>query len=207
MTPTLDHVILAVRDLEAVAVELRDELGLEARRGGRHPGWGTGNRIVSLGPATYLEVVAVHDARAASATPFGRLVQEASKDGHGLAAWAVAVSEDELEAHAARLGLEITRHERPRPAGGMLRWRLAGLERAIAEPLLPFFLAWDDPDVHPARDAAPPAGSLKRLELSGDAAALAAWLGPNDLPVRVSPGPPAVSRVVLRTRYGEHTLP
>jgi hypothetical protein len=89
----------------------------------------------------------------------------------------------------------------------MLRWRLAGLEHAIAEPLLPFFIAWDDLAVHPARDAAPPGGSLKRLELSGDAEALERWLGPNDLPVRVEPGPPGVAGVVLRTRYGEHLLP
>lgn len=47
--PRIDHVIYAVGDLEADAARFRDELGLESVVGGRHPGWGTANRIVPLG--------------------------------------------------------------------------------------------------------------------------------------------------------------
>src|SRR5207253_9345067 len=52
----LDHVLIAVDDLAAAARELEARHGLASIRGGRHPGWGTANRIVPLGQ-TYLELV------------------------------------------------------------------------------------------------------------------------------------------------------
>jgi hypothetical protein len=48
--------------------------------GGRHPGWGTANRIVPLGN-TYLEVVAAVDAAEADGSPFGRWVAAAPSGG------------------------------------------------------------------------------------------------------------------------------
>ena len=39
----LDHLVIAVSDLAAPT-------GYESIEGGRHPGWGTANRIVPLGP-------------------------------------------------------------------------------------------------------------------------------------------------------------
>src|SRR5687768_15600144 len=45
----LDHVLVAVTDLAAAARTIEAEYGLMAEEGGRHPGWGTANRIVPLG--------------------------------------------------------------------------------------------------------------------------------------------------------------
>jgi Glyoxalase-like domain len=69
----LDHVLVAVPDLAAAARVLEEEHGLTAIEGGRHPGWGTANRIVPLGDS-YLELVAVVDAGEAARSPFGRWV-------------------------------------------------------------------------------------------------------------------------------------
>jgi hypothetical protein len=41
----LDHVLLAVRDLQAAGSILEDRYGLASIEGGRHPDWGTANRI------------------------------------------------------------------------------------------------------------------------------------------------------------------
>jgi hypothetical protein len=49
----LDHVLIAVSDLAAAAREIEVRYGLVSIEGGRHPGWGTANRIVPLGE-TYL---------------------------------------------------------------------------------------------------------------------------------------------------------
>jgi hypothetical protein len=60
VTLELDHVLIAVIDLDAAASAFAADHGLDSVTGGRHPGWGTANRIVPLGE-TYLELVAVVD--------------------------------------------------------------------------------------------------------------------------------------------------
>ncbi|HEY8778025.1 MAG TPA: VOC family protein [Gaiellaceae bacterium] len=69
----LDHVLIAVGDLAAAAHEFEVEHGLASIEGGRHPGWGTANRIVPLGKS-YLELVAVVDQDEAARSDFGRWV-------------------------------------------------------------------------------------------------------------------------------------
>jgi len=62
----INHIMYAVRDLDTAAARFADEHGLVAVAGGRHPGWGTENRIVAPGGA-YLELVQVADPARASA--------------------------------------------------------------------------------------------------------------------------------------------
>ena len=78
-----DHVILAVDDLDAAAGALEEREGLASVAGGRHPGWGTSNRIVPLGES-YLELVTVVDAEEANGSGFGRAVLRALDDGRPL---------------------------------------------------------------------------------------------------------------------------
>ncbi len=61
MITRLDHVVLAVADLEA-AVERFRTLGFSVMRGGEHPGFGTENAIIRFG-LDYLELLHVRDAR------------------------------------------------------------------------------------------------------------------------------------------------
>ena len=178
----LDHVLIAVPDLDA-------EQELVSVEGGRHPGWGTANRIVPLGDA-YLELVAVVDGVEAAGNPFGRWVAESS----GPFAWAVRT--DDLDAVAERLGLVIGAGSRARPDGTMLRWRSAGIEQAAAEPLLPFFIQWEEGTVLPGQAGAPQ-GRLQELRLRGEASHLDDWLGPHDLPVVVAAGEPGVDSFAL----------
>jgi hypothetical protein len=193
----IDHVIAAVTDLPAAARELAERHGLTSIEGGRHPGWGTANRIVPLGEA-YLELVAVVDAAEADASAFGRWVASAASTSLRPAGWAVRTGE--LDRVAARLGVGVLTGSRVAPDGRLLRWRLAGTAEAAAEPPLPFFIEWGEgvdppghaPVVHPAGLAA-----IAEVELSGDAARLASWLGEHRLPLSLREGPPAVTGVVL----------
>jgi hypothetical protein len=175
----IDHVLYAVADLESGANRFEEDLGLESVRGGEHPGWGTANRIVPLGP-DYLELIAVADPAAAAASEFGRLVLDA---GERLVGWAVAT--DDIDSVAARLGLEPQRGSRTRPDGVRLAWRLAGVADALRSGgELPFFIQWDGPSLlHPGGDPSAPAG-ISWVEVTGDEAALRAWLGGAELPVR-----------------------
>jgi hypothetical protein len=188
----LDHVVFAVADLEAAARELEARLGVASLAGGRHPGWGTANRIVPLGGA-YLELVAVVDASEAAGSAFGRWVAAAASDRLQPTGWAVRT--DDLDSVAARLGLEIAASSRTRPDGSVLRWRLAGAEHAALDPSLPFFIEWGEGVPLPGGEGV--RMMLTELRLRGDERRLQGWLGPNELPLRLVAGSPAVTAVVL----------
>jgi hypothetical protein len=188
----LDHVVFAVADLEAAARELEARHGVVSLAGGRHPGWGTANRIVPLGGA-YLELVAVVDAAEAAGSAFGRWVAAAASDRLQPTGWAVRT--DDLDSVAGRLGLEIAANSRTRPDGSVLRWRLAGAEHAALDPSLPFFIEWDEGVPLPGDGGA--LMMLRELRLRGEARRLEGWLGPNHLPFRLEAGSPGVTAVVL----------
>jgi Glyoxalase-like domain len=125
----LDHVVIAAADLDAAARELETRHGLASVLGGRHPDWGTANRIVPLGDA-YLELIAVVDEATVARTVPGRWVLSAEA-GQPLG-WAVHT--DDLDAIAGRLGLTPSAGSRVTPDGEILRWRSAGLERVTRSP-------------------------------------------------------------------------
>jgi hypothetical protein len=182
----IDHVILAATDLEAAAARLATEHGLRAEGGGRHEGMGTHNRVVPLGGG-YLELLAIADPEEAAGSELGRAVSgRIERAGDGPMGWAVAV--EEIGPVARLLGTEVTTISRQG-----LTARLTGLAEAMAEPFLPFFIE-RDPGI-PDPGAAGDAGGIEWIEVAGDAAKLADWLGGVDLPVRVIAGAPAVVAV------------
>jgi Glyoxalase-like domain len=202
----LDHVLIAVSDLAETAREIEARYGLASIEGGRHPDWGTANRIVPLGQ-TYLELVAVVDEAKAAESAFGRWVSGMRpKLGRPLG-WAVRTHE--LDTVAGRLGLTVRAGSRATPGGGQLRWRSAGIEQAVAAPSLPFFIDWAQGTPLPGLATANHAVGrveLARLVLVGDADRLADWLGDHELPIVVRAGTPAVASIVLAGAAGEIVL-
>lgn len=191
----IDHVVIPVGDLASAASVLESKYGLMSVEGGRHPGWGTANRIVPLGDA-YLELVTVVDGDAARKSPFGRWVLGA-KTGAPLG-WAVRT--DAIEEVAVRLGLPVSDGSRTTPDGRVVRWRTVGLQQATTEPALPFFIEWGDPAAVPWRaPVSHPSGDVRILGvgLSEDAARIRDWLAENDLPLSVTPGPSGVTAVLV----------
>ena len=172
----VDHVVRAVPDLDREGERLLASFGLASVAGGVHPGWGTANRIVPLG-ATYLELIAVADPEAAAASVFGHAVAERASGGGG---WlALCLADDDLDATAGRLSLEVRPGARTLPDGRTIRWRGAGLEDPRRTPDLPFFIEWDvSDDLHPGRTSVPhPRGvtSLTKIEVAGAEARFLAW--------------------------------
>lgn len=200
----IDHVVYGVRDLDEAAERFRREFGLDSSPGGRHPRWGTANRIVPLG-RDYVELIAVVDADAAARTAFGRWVLERTTTEDG---WLViCAAADDLDEVARRLGLEIVEGHRRLPDDTVIGWRSAGLEDARRAQWMPFFIAWDGPaELHPGRTRAGhgvKARGIARVEVGGDGARLREWLGGEDLPIRAVGGPAGIRSVALATPEGE----
>ena len=165
---------------------------------------GTANRIVLLG-SQYLELVGVVDPTEAEASPFGRSVLERSREGDG---WlTLAASSDDVGAVAARLGLEVRTGSRVLPDGAEIRWRMAGLDDPRRAAWMPFFITWDIPrELHPGAQRAGHgvrAEGLAWVEVGGDASLLLAWLGGEDLPLRVTYAPAGIIAVAVATPGGE----
>jgi hypothetical protein len=197
----LDHVLIPLADLSRAVTEFERRYGLVSVEGGRHADWGTANRIVPLGDS-YLELVAVVDPAEASQSAFGRWVANA-RAGRPLG-WAVRT--DDLGAVAGRLGLNIGSGSRFTATGDLLSWRIAGVERAMAEPWLPFFVEWAAESRLPGRiDVEHPAAAtgIKQLIVAGEPNRLLSWLDEHRLPVTLADGDSGVIGVVLSTRSGE----
>ncbi len=58
-TFALDHLVVVARNLEEGTTYVEAVLGVEMSAGGKHPNMGTHNRLLSLGPDVYLEVIAI----------------------------------------------------------------------------------------------------------------------------------------------------
>jgi len=146
MASGIDHLVLAVTDLDTAADALAHDVGLVCTGGGRHEGLGTANRIAFLADGSYVELMTVEDPAAALAWPIGRETVRAMAAGGGLAA--VALNDDDLPATVSALraagssiGLPVP-GERRRPDGEAVRWWTA-----VAEPMgadaLPFLIRHD----------------------------------------------------------------
>ncbi|MCK1789159.1 VOC family protein [Pseudomonas violetae] len=59
MKSTLDHLAIVAPDLDTGCAFVTRVLGAELQPGGAHPRMGTHNRLLCLGPDTYLEVIAI----------------------------------------------------------------------------------------------------------------------------------------------------
>jgi hypothetical protein len=193
MSPSVDHIILCVDDLDDAGAEVRRRFGLSSLPGGRHAGHGTGNRIVPLGSA-YLELVAILDPEEAASSAFGRWVAERSAG--GLQPHALCLRTDDLDSICESLGLAPFSMSRLKPDGSELRWRLAGLEDMIARGV-PFYIEWDiDPQDHPAK-AGESVEAVVEVTLSGDLELLALWTADCE-GISVVQGEPGVASVNLR---------
>lgn len=141
MITGIDHLVIAVHDVQAATAELETALGLAWTGGGRHEAMGTYNRLAFLGD-TYLELIGVFSRDlVVSSTTFavGNAALAHLEGGHeGLATYALAT--DDVASDVARLrgagssiGEPVT-GARVRPDGEAVRWSTAfpvlGPERA-----------------------------------------------------------------------------
>lgn len=160
----IDHLVYWTPDLEASIEELSTRLGVRASEGGRHPGRGTRNALVSLGAGRYLEVIGpdLEQDEPATASPFGP-----SGDGASLTTWAAKAPDLDARmevAHTAGTDIGVVMDmSRDRLDGVTLHWRLSRGDRP-GEGLVPFLIDWGGTE-HPAETSP---GGLTLVGLRGE---------------------------------------
>lgn len=97
----IDHIVITAPTLAAGTAFVREKFGVEPQIGGEHSAMGTHNKLLRLGEALYLEVIAVNP----DAPPPGRprwfgLDRMDSRAGPALSAWVVRVSDIQTAASA-----------------------------------------------------------------------------------------------------------
>ena len=190
----IDHIIYAHPDLDAAVAEIENRFGVQAAGGGQHPGQGTHNQLVALGPRTYLEVVAPDPSQPEPPAPRPYGVEGVTEG--RLVGWALACDDiTGAVADARSQGFDpgdVLGGQRLSSTGRLLRWRLT--RNALTAGVVPFLISWGETP-HPAGDAP---GGLVLLSLRVEhprpqtlRAALTA-LGA-DVEVREAPAPALVA--------------
>lgn len=140
----LDHLVLGAASLAEGTPALAALLGVEPDAGGRHEGVGTHNRLLSLGPQTYLELMAPDPGQPAPARPrpFGLDepgIMERVTERPRLLAYVVRT--DDIAAARETLGM---------PAGRIIDMRRGALQWRISLPVAgqpagtPILIEWGD---------------------------------------------------------------
>lgn len=141
----IDHLVVAVPDLDRATEAVWSGAGLAVTAGGRHPDHGTENRLLWFGDS-YLELVGIVDVEQARGSWFGRLVAERLEHGGGLAAICLASDDLDADLGAARARGAVVEGpfpgERRRPDGRFVRWHLA-LPGVLGPESAPFLIEHD----------------------------------------------------------------
>jgi len=133
----IDHLVIAVRDLDAATKDYRD-LGFTVVPGGRHTGIGTYNSLIAFRDGAYLELIAFYEPR-----DDHRWWAPLQKGG-GLVDYCLQTDDLPGDTRVLRAaGLDIgdpEKRDRKRPDGKEIRW-VFSLSRGAYRGVAPFIIA------------------------------------------------------------------
>jgi hypothetical protein len=147
--PQLDHLVVAIGSLSEGIAQFQALTGVAPVVGGKHPGRGTENALVSLGGGSYLEILAPQAGAQLSADdePLRALTRLTIVD------WAVSVPDVDGAIAALTSAGFTTSPPKPgarlTPAGERLDWMTFGLSAASIDSA-PFVIRWSPNTRHPS---------------------------------------------------------
>jgi len=185
----IDHLVYATGDVDSSVEELAQRLGVTARAGGRHLGYGTRNALISLGATSYLEIIGPDEGQRRPSGGYWYGVENIDRP--RLVTWTARVEHIErVAAHAHGAGYkpgDVHKVFRERPDGVHRSWRLT-FPTGAGDGLVPNLIEWDDGFPHPS-------------EISPDGVELVGLCGYHPAPESVFPMLQALA-VDLEVRVG-----
>ena len=177
----MDHLVFGVPDLAQGIDLVERKTGVRAEFGGKHPGRGTHNALLSFGNRQYLEIIAVDPEQPSTTEVMFAGLRELKEP--RFIGWADAVPDiGEVARRAKAAGIATVgplEGSRRQADGSMLEWKTLRLASEL--DLAPFFIAWGK-TTHPFGDDAQglPAAVVHHRAPQGRGAAQAAcrtWHG------------------------------
>lgn len=163
----IDHIVLAVPDLEQAIKEFKDKYYLDLVYGGKHESFGTHNALLNLGHGCYLEVLAPDPENTTFDGP--RWMGADLSQQPVVCRWALKSNDLEKDKEALQKVNSaygnIIEGSRQKTDGSTLRWQMI---RPLPTPLIdiaPFMVDWKDSDSHPT-DSLPENCELLSIELA-----------------------------------------
>ncbi len=203
----LDHLVYATPDLDRTVDELARHLGVRASAGGQHPGRGTHNALIALGPRSYLEIVGPDSSQPRPATSRWFGIDMLSRP--RLVAWAASAQDlVTLSSNAASQGVRlgaVTAGARMRPDGVHLNWQMTDPTVVVGDGLVPFLIDWGA-SPHPAESAARDVDVIEFRGEHPEAAEIRRRLEALGIDLPVDPAPAARLIASLRGPRGELLL-
>lgn len=144
MDTAIDHLVFATNDLQQGIERIEALLGLPTSPGGSHPGMGTRNALLSLGPERYLEIIGPDPDQTEfqGERIFGIGTIEQSQLVHwcirknGLSSFVQQMKQQGIELSGVIPMSRVTAE------GRLLQWELAFPASTGEECPLPFFIDW-----------------------------------------------------------------
>lgn len=147
----IDHILWGTPNLVAGAEHIANITGIAPVFGGVHPGVGTANNLISLGPRTYLEIIGPNPDTPDISAP--RVDAIRALTAPAMLTFAISTTDiDAMAAAAKEIGLVTYGPEagsRAKPDGDILRWRALGFGGHDFGQAIPFAIDWGT-SAHPA---------------------------------------------------------
>ena len=194
----IDHLVYATPDLTAGVKQIEALLGIPATPGGQHPGEGTRNALVALGPTSYLEIIGPDPDQPKPAGPRKFGIDDLK--GPRLVTWAAkGTNLPQIVAEARRRGVpvgDVIPGSRRTPTDDLLSWHITNQRAFVADGLVPFFIDWGETP-HPAASAAAGATLIALRAEHPDPENIQRMLGQLglELPVMKGPRPSIVATI------------
>lgn len=147
----VDHLVLAVPDLEGGIEYVYELTGARAKIGGQHRGRGTWNALLALGTSSYLEIIAPDPDQAVPEKGRWMMVDQIAQP--TLIHWAAKVHPIEkylnlAKEHHVQLGA-VSSGSRTKMNGEVLSWMLTEPRSDLHDCVFPFLIDWEKSE-HPA---------------------------------------------------------
>ena len=144
----IDHVMLGASNLERAVSDFQKATGVRPVFGGKHPGGGTQNALVSLGRGTYLELIAPQP----DAKPSQFSSDLVKLDRPTPIGWAVSATDAQLlRRRLLANGFSVSDPKagsRVTASGATRHWETFNLKDEF--PGAPFLIIWDPQSPHPS---------------------------------------------------------